>query len=391
MDRGLRGTLSEEIDPRGSAFGPNGLVLPDYGGACLSEVAPTLLRRHELAEAGKLPGWLPTAAAEADQVVLLVLDGLGWEQLSARAEHAPALSSMEGGPITSVAPTTTATALTSISTGAVPSDHGVLGYRLRVGGELLNVLRWTVHGKDARNLVPPAEFRRLEPFLGRQPPVVSRAEFSGSGFTEVHLQGTHLVGWRMPSSIRVEIDSLVASGEPFVYAYYDGIDKIAHDAGLGEHYAAELSSADRLVSDILSDLPERCALVVTADHGQVEVRSEPIVLPPEITKDVELLSGEGRFRWLHCALGTDEQVLERCRARYEDVAWVKHREELFDEGWYGGRPDAELASRLGDVALIPFAPVAFFDPSDTGELRLVARHGSLTSAEMLVPLVAWAP
>ena len=45
-----------------------------------------------------------------------------------------------------------------------------------------------------------------------------------------------------------------------------------------------------------------------------------------------------------------------------------------------------MADRLGDVALVPFEPTAFLDPADTGELRLVARHGSLTPAEMLVPL-----
>ena len=52
-------------------------------------------------------------------------------------------------------------------------------------------------------------------------------------------------------------------------------------------------------------------------------------------------------------------------------------------------PSPEVAARLGDVVLVPFAPTAFLDPADTGELRLKARHGSLTSAEMIVPLLGW--
>ena len=52
-------------------------------------------------------------------------------------------------------------------------------------------------------------------------------------------------------------------------------------------------------------------------------------------------------------------------------------------------PSAEVAARLGDVALVPFAPTAFLDPADTGELRLKARHGSLTPAEMYIPLLGW--
>jgi hypothetical protein len=40
------------------------------------------------------------------------------------------------------------------------------------------------------------------------------------------------------------------------------------------------------------------------------------------------------------------------------------------------------------VALVPFAPVAFLDGAESGEARMVGRHGSLTPAEMWVPLLA---
>ena len=63
---------------------------------------------------------------------------------------------------------------------------------------------------------------------------------------------------------------LLAGGEPFVYAYYDGIDKVAHEYGLGEHYDAELAAVDRLVADVLAVLPAGAVLLVTADHGQVD-------------------------------------------------------------------------------------------------------------------------
>src|SRR5438105_14515761 len=114
-------------------------VLPDYGGACLDRVMPSLLHRAERPP----PAWLPAVAADAPQVVLLTIDGLGWDQLKERAHLAPTLAAMEGGAITSVVPTTTATALTSLTTGLPPARHGIVGYRVRVdGGEVLNVLRW---------------------------------------------------------------------------------------------------------------------------------------------------------------------------------------------------------------------------------------------------------
>jgi hypothetical protein len=334
---------------------------------------------------------VPEPARRARQVVLLVLDGLGWDQLGRRAHLAPMLTSMAGGAITSVAPTTTATALTSITTGLPPAEHGVVGYRVRVGSnEVLNVLRWRTAAGDARESVPPDKFQPHAAFGATGAPVVTRAEFASTGFTLAHLVGTRLHGWKVPSALPVEVRRLLGQGEPFVYAYYDGIDKVAHERGFGEHYDAELAATDRLVADVAGVLPPGAALVVTSDHGQVHVGDATIELDADVMADVELLSGEGRFRWLHARPGAARRLAERARERYADVAWVRTREELVEEGWLGGRPAPEVERRLGDVALVAFEPVAFFDPADTGEAKLVCRHGSLTADETLVPLVACA-
>ena len=358
-------------------------VLPDYGGACIDSVVPVLQRRRPA------PDWLPVPAQEARQVVLLVLDGLGWEQLQERTDIAPVLAGLAGGPITSVAPTTTAAALTSISTGRPPADHGVLGYRVRVGDRrVLNVLRWRTEDGDARESVPPTAFQPLPVFDGAAPPVVSRAAFAATGFTEAHLQGVRLQGWRTPSSIVVEVRALLAAGEPFVYAYYDGVDKVAHEFGLGDHYAAELRYADRLVGDLLDVLPAGAALVVTSDHGQVDVGDRLVALAPGLADDVDFVSGEGRFRWLHARPGTASRLAAAAAEAHGDAAWVRTREQVIEEGWLGGAPAPDVAARLGDVALVAFEPVSFLDASDPVEAVLRSRHGSLTAAEMLVPLLA---
>lgn len=356
-------------------------MLPDYGGACISSVVPMLLH-------GGRAEWMPADVSGASQIVLLVLDGLGWEQLVARASTAPTLTAMTGGAITSVAPSTTATALTSIVTGLAPAAHGVMGYRIAVGhGDVLNVLRWTTERGDARQTVPPADFQAGTAFEGVRPPVITKAHFGTTGFTGAHLAGTRLVGWRVASSIPVEIRRLLEEGEPFVYAYYDGIDHVAHAYGFGPHYDAELRNVDRLVADVLAVLPAGAVLVVTADHGQVQIGNAVLTIDESVMRDVEMLSGEARFRWLHARPGASERLLERARSAYGSLAWVHSLAELEDEGWYGGKLPAEFAERVGDVALIPFADVAFLDPADTGETVLVCRHGSLTPAEAWVPLL----
>ncbi len=368
-------------------------LLPDYGGACISNVVPALLGRSP--GRGTDPDWLPTAARHATQIVLLVVDGLGWDQLRARSALAPTLSAAEGidRAITSVAPTTTACALTSITTGCRPSEHGLLGYRLAVDDDILNALRWSIgsgQARDARRTVPARQFQPCPSFPGasRPVPVVSKSEFGGTGFTAAHLGNSPLRGYRVISSLPVEVGHLLRGGEPFVYAYYDGIDRVAHGSGLGELYDAELRAVDRMVADLVTELPVGAVLVVTADHGQIDVGPQVELLGRDVMASVRFMSGEGRFRWLHARAGAADDLLEAVVERYGDSTWARGRDQLIDDGVFGGPLRDGVVSRLGDVALIPHTSIAFVDPADTGENRLHSRHGSLTRDEMLVPLVA---
>ena len=360
--------------------------IPDYAGPCVSNLTPALL------EPGVgSPSWLPVPAVEADQIVLLVLDGLGWEQLADRRSLAPTLSSMAGGPISTIAPSTTATALTSITTGLPPGEHGVIGYRVATNDSVLNILRWSTRDGDARRSVPPRSFQPSAPFDGQIPPVVTRAEFIDSGFTNAHLAGTRIVPYRMVSSLVTEVARLTRSGEAFVYAYYEGIDKVAHEYGLADHYDAELGAVDRLVADLLAVLPPRAALVVTSDHGQVDVGDRVITPDRAVLDHVRLQSGEGRFRWLHARSGQAGALRDAAEACHGDVAWVRTRDEMIEQQWFGPTVSPAAAARLGDVALVAREPVSFDDPDDSGPFHLIGRHGSLTEAEMAVPLLAASP
>lgn len=365
---------------------PPPLVLPEYGGACVDGLTPGLL-----APPAQRPEWLPAPLRHAAQVVLLVLDGLGWSQLQDRRELAPVLSGLDGVPISTVAPTTTATALSSLALGMAPAAHGIVGYKFAVQGpsgtEVLNVLRWTTSSGDARPFLPPAELQPLPAFGGHPVPVVSRADFSGTGFSQAHQRGSREVGWVVPSSMPVLVRRLLGQGEAFVYAYYDGIDKVAHAQGLGELYDAELRAADRMIADLLDVLPPGAVLAVTADHGQVDVGPRAGFVVPDVAARTTLMSGEARFRWLHSPAGGRQDLLECARSIYGREAWVATRDEVLAAGVLGGVPDAAVRLRLGDVVLVPLGDNAYLDPRDSGDARLICRHGGLSADEVLVPLL----
>ena len=380
-------TTGAKAEPGSATVLPAPLVMPRYGGASLDALVPALLEA-----AGRRPAWLPRPLRDAPQVVLLVLDGLGWQQLQDRARLAPVLTGLEGGPISSVAPTTTASALTSLTMGVPPAVHGIVGYKFAVTGpsgtEVLNVLRWSTRSGDARPFVPPRLAQPRPAFGGRPVPVVSRADFSGSGFSQAHQHGAKEVSWVVPSSLPRLVAELLVQGEPFVYAYYEGMDKIAHAAGLGDLYGAELSFVDRLVGDVTSVLPRGAVLAVTADHGQVEVGARARPVDSEVAARTVLISGEARFRWLHSRPGEATELLESAREHYGGDAWVASRAEVLDAGLLGGPIDDEFLDRLGDVALVPLGNDGYLDPADGGDARLVCRHGGLSADEMLVPLLA---
>lgn len=365
--------------------GAGGPIIPDYSGANVRGIIPALLGPATWRSG--LPSWMPDVVADAQSVVVLVLDGLGWDQLQDHRDLMPTVAAMTGGPIHTVAPTTTATALTSITTGLTPAEHGLIGYRIVLGGEVVNLLRWTNTDGMVRVSHPPRDVQPFEPFLGQTVPIVTVAELQGSAFSEAHLRGGNAVGWRAASSIAVEARAQIDAGERFVYCYYGSIDKIAHERGFGPYYEAELRAADALVANLLEALPSGTTLLITADHGQVHVGDRVVKPSAEMLADVVLQSGEGRFRWFHAAKGAIDAVADVARAEVGDLAWVVTREQTLDEHWFGPSMAPTVRSRLGDVALVAHEPVSFYDAADTGPFELVCRHGSLTSAEVNVPLL----
>ena len=379
--------------PVGQSSGVADAVRPDYGGDWVGGVFEAVAAEVDrvATEGAQHAGLaLPDAVAGAGSAVLLVLDGFGWQALDRHRAAVPVLGGLQGHAITTVTPSTTAAALTSMSTGAAPAEHGLLGYRIRVGGQILNVLGWT---DGSRTAPAPEDTQRRPPFGGRAVPVVTKSEFARTGFTAAHLRGCAFTGWRTTSTLVQHCCRLVEDGQRLVYAYYDGLDKVAHEHGIEDDYfTAELRAVDRIVEDLLDALPEDTALVITADHGQVQVGPEGAVALDAVGALVGAMAGEGRFRSLWARPGASAELRAAAAEEYGHLAWVFSREQLFDEGWLGRPGSAQLTSalrsRIGDVVLAAREPVMFVDPSQRYEHLMQSQHGSLTEAEMLVPLLA---
>lgn len=364
-------------------------VVPRYGASSLVEVMPAIG-----AHLG-LPGCVDVLGLpDAERYVVLLIDGLGQTNVAASEGLAPYLASRpDTRTLTSVTPTTTATALTSLGTGLDPGQHGVAGYSFRhpFSTGVLNMLAWEP-GLSGLDVQPRLTlFERLAR-AGIATTSVLPTRFSGSGLTEAGLRGARFspVDDETDGARRIEqvVDASASGERSFVYVYERSLDHIGHGVGWRtEEWSAALAEVDRLAADLRSALPDATRLIITADHGMIDVPADERVIverEPDLLAGVELLAGEGRFRQLYTA--EPDAVASRWNDHLQDRAWVRTRAEAVDEAWFG-YVTPQMAPRFGDVVVAMRGTGAVMTRALPRELKLIGMHGSLTADEMLVPLI----
>ncbi|GCD20737.1 alkaline phosphatase family protein [Cellulomonas algicola] len=367
------------------------LVLPGGDEPALPSLLPALagVLGHEQPDAGLLG--LP----RADRVCLVLVDGLGHVNLSERAGHAPFLRGVvrESEPLVSTFPSTTATAIGSLGVGAGPGTTAMLGYTVRdpATGRLGNLVSWTDLPPAREWQAEPTVFERLTA-AGASVTSVGPARFAGSGLTEAALRGaTYRVAESLADRVDATLDALRRPG--LTYLYWGDVDKAGHHHGWGSwQWGDALADLDAELGRLARSLPRGTLLVVTADHGMVDVDRTArwdVATHPVLSADVALVAGEPRASHLHLRPGADaEAVAERWRGTLGDAAVVVTREAAVDAGWFG--PVGERARRvLGDVvvAMTGRATVVDSATQSPASLELVGVHGSLTRHEMLVPFL----
>jgi hypothetical protein len=367
-------------------------VVPAYGTGTIADLLPSIGAHLGLAGAADRLG-LPAAS----RYVVLLIDGLGWGQRSLWARTAPFLDGLAAGgrSLTSGVPSTTATSITSLGTGLTPGEHGIAGYSFRYPplGRVLNTLQWPaeVHGLDVQ---PQLTYLERLAGAGVRTASVGPARFAGSGLTTVALRDPNFLGVvdEDDHALRLELvsDASSVGDRSVVYAYERSLDHTGHTHGVGSRqWLRTLARCDALARGLRTVLPSDTVLVITGDHGMVNVPAGARLVvedEPGLLAGVSMFAGEGRFRQLYTAPGREAEVLGRWRDRLGDQAWVLGREEAFAAGWFGP-VNPRFADRFGDVLVAMRGPGAVMSRTLPKELSLVGMHGSLTAAEMSIPLL----
>lgn len=375
--------------------------VPRYASRSLGQVLPSLLGSLGLAGFAN-----HLAIAPARRACLLVVDGLGSELLSRNAAAAPFLNSIAQEPLTAGFPATTGASLSTIATGLPPGEHGLIGYTLALPGyeRAFNVLTWSLYGLGPRteliDQLVPEQFQPRPTLAERaaaagvQMHHLGPAFHDGSGLTRAILRGERFHAADSLGALTRMALRLLAGSSALVTAYHPTLDAAGHVYGVSsQRWRDELVSIDNAVRVLAEELPQDAVLVVTGDHGMVDLRPQQrldLADHPDLARGVTLLAGEARARYVRTAAGATDDVVSAWRSILADRMWLWTKDEAIATGIFGSTVSDRARERIGDIVAAAFAPVGIVQRDvDPAQARLNGHHGSLTAAEQLVPLLLY--
>lgn len=378
--------------------------IPDYQGGSIVNLMASILRgRGGTSEHPPLRLLPPEEIAEATNVVLLVLDGLGADWLARRSPDG-ILSGHLRGAIDTVFPATTASAITCFLTGDAPRGHAITGWHtyLRELGCVLSVLPGAPRygGVSYRKAgIDPARLFGHVPLFDRiaTPSVcVSPRDIARSDYNLAHLGRARLAPYRGLHGLFRKASQAVRRGRgpKYVYAYWPRLDAIGHKKGMeSDEAAAHLKEIEQALAGFLEAVVDRdTLLLVTADHGQVDTtEADRIDLAdhPDLRDCLALpLCGEPRAAFCYVRAHRTGDFEDYCRWVLGDTAELHPSRELVERGLFGpGQTHPRLGERIGDYVLLMRGNRVIRErlPFEDGHVQ-VGTHGGLSETELRVPL-----
>ena len=381
--------------------------LPNYRDGSIVNLMQSILAGLGAPEAGgahrHLPELAPDEIADARHVVLLVVDGLGQAQLE--SGPAPALRESLRGTMTSVFPSTTASAVTTLLTGLAPVEHAVTGWftwLAEIGSVVAPLPFITRAGRTSLTelgvvpgdiFVGPTVFERVHADCH----TVQPADLVGSEYSRAHTRGAAPTGFRRLDQLVEGIAGIVrnAARRTYVSAYWPVLDTLSHRFGASSsrarrHLAAIDAHFERLRDSLAGS---GALLVLTADHGFVDIRPESRLdagslpgLAPMLSRP---LCGEPRIAYCYVREAHRVDFAQRAEDALAGAGQVVESASMVEDGWFGlADPHPRLLERVGDYALVMRDGYAITDRiAGEKRFRQIGVHGGVSRDEMRVPLV----
>ncbi len=385
-------------------------LLPDYDEGSIPNFSSGLVRHFGLQASGK-PIDFKSRKIELDgidKVVVFLLDALSYRTVEKLINEPGGFSHIDLSTLkhmTSVFPSTTTCALTSLYTGVPPIEHGMLGYTLYLKeyGGLSNMIELTPFGQDRDGLqrigMDPLKFLEVPTIFetlydgGIKGYHITSKSFVNTGLSRMHTRGGYIKGVYGFGDMIEEITDILHNEEKqsLIYVYWGLIDTFGHRYGVSSQaYEMEAYWILRMIDDFFKrKAKSNVAFFVTADHGQKETPWEKEIWwskGDEIYKHLySLPAGEHRACYLHTS--EIKKTKELLTKKWGDKLLILEREEAIEKGLFGLTNNKNYIDRIGELVVIPRDNYSFCFKHTGQENSMKARHGGLTEDEMKVPLI----
>lgn len=322
----------------------------------------------------------------AKQVVLILVDGLGIAPLAGRLGYAATLRTIGSEPTVgqTCAPSTTAAAITSFATGETPGRTNMVGYSVHFNKAVMNLLNFRPGIVPERWQIRPTFFERLAE-VGVVADLFTAPKFESSGLTRAALRGARFRGQETLQGRFSDALAALRSGVQLAFVYWADLDKVGHKSGpKSDAWAEALEAFDSELGKFLSRLPNDVTVLMTADHGMVQVdRRVDIAEHADLSEGVEMIAGEGRAVHVHAYPDQAEAVTRRWLDHFGGEAWMFTRTQMREV--IGEGPGVHL---MGDLLVMPKGSYVIVDSrtQPAAAIAMEGVHGSLTEEEMAVPI-----
>jgi predicted AlkP superfamily pyrophosphatase or phosphodiesterase len=327
-----------------------------------------------------------------DHSLVILIDGLGYENLKSAKGYARFLNSVPAESIRCEFPSTTATSLAGLATGARSSQHGVLGYSVydRASRKAMNLLNGWANRGEARKFMNMPSLSEVT--SSPKVRVIGPSVYQDSGFTELTMTGAEYlpedsISGRLARALRVPAE------KSLTYLYIPELDQLAHRFGVAStDWLNELESIDGLLAKFTFDLPAAFGVLITADHGVLDVPSTAQVMLDDFdwyVNAVEHTAGDPRCNFVYLR---GEASLDELRAslvrNFGSDAYICNASELKESGWADWTTPA-ASPLVPDLLIIWQAKMVGYDRrfAKPTHLKMVGQHGAISDVETRIPLI----
>jgi len=399
------------------------MTLPFYEGLSLVNIPGTITRLLGASDFGKPPldeTITSHLGGPYEKVILLLVDALGysllerliwteqdlvWGQLQDRATYTP---------ITSICPSTTASALTTLWTGEGPAAHGIIGYEMwakEFGTVMNNILHAPASARGdvgglSRSGFDPHEFLNV-PLLGTHlrkndvvPTAFIRSSIAHSGLSVMQMEEVNVKSYVDEADLCVSLAEYLNHRHgirEYVYVYYSDVDTLMHrfsaeDDRIALQFSAFSALFKKAFLDRLSEtVAKDTLLIMTADHGSMATPIHPKydLANHSILKSYLVMQPtcENRLAFFYIKPGKVDSVRKYIEQTWTDRFILIEPDVALESGLFGKGPfKAQSRERLGDlIAVAKGDAYLWWAPMPN---HMAGRHGGLSREEMLVPFLA---